>query len=164
MKEGASFTLTPDGCVDEFVNCTGPNSFSSKATIGGASGGKANCTIRRNFADQSRREELACQAVAMITRRTLSGLRQITAETTSSITRLSQRTGAPGTETQDRTQVGNRTSYNDRSGDPSVASYGYRILAVNDRATAARVTLPILPSTREWKRRCFATRRGSTFD
>src|SRR2546423_618899 len=38
-------------------------------------------------------------------------------------------TGQPGTETQIGTQVGNKTSYNDRGVDPSVAAYSYRVVA-----------------------------------
>ena len=121
-----------DGCVDE-CELHGPNSFSSKATIARQSGGKGLLAqFDGNFA-----EPIAPRGACLSGRRDdqASYLKWTTPDNggndISSYKVYRSVTGAPGTETQIGTQVGNRTSYNDRSGDPSVASYGYRILAVN---------------------------------
>ncbi|PYS36882.1 MAG: hypothetical protein DMF71_19620, partial [Acidobacteria bacterium] len=121
-----------DGCVDE-CELRGPNSFSSKATIARQSGGKGLLAqFDGNFA-----EPIAPRAACLSGRRDdqASFLKWTTPDNggndISGYKIYRSVTGSPGTETQIGTQFGNRTSYNDRSGDPSVASYSYRIVAVN---------------------------------
>src|SRR5207249_4997697 len=118
-----------DGCVGD-CEMFGPNSFSEKATIARQSGGKS---LLAQF-DNDFAEPIAPRAGFLSGRRDdmASYLRWIAPDNGGSdITSYKvyrSVTGAPGTETQIGYQIGNRTTFNDRSVDPSVASYSYRIV------------------------------------
>jgi PKD repeat protein len=123
-----------DGCVNDCA-AGGPNSYSSKATIAHQSGGKG---ILSAFDPV---EPIAPQSAC------LSGHRDDLASYLSwvapdnggsNITVYKIFRGlTPGTEVEIGQQVGNKTTYNDRSADPAVASYSYKILAVNSQGAGA---------------------------
>ena len=117
-----------DGCVNECVSGAS-NSYSSKATIARQSGGKGL------LAAYDPVEPIAPQAAC------LSGHRD---DLASYLTWVAPDNGGsdimsykilrgltPGTEVQIGTQVGNKTTYNDRTADPNVASYSYKVIAMN---------------------------------
>jgi PKD repeat protein len=148
-EKGRVLYAYADGCVDE-CELHGPNSFSSKATIARQAGGKG---LLAQF-DSDFAEPIAPRAACLSGRRDdmASYLKWTTPDNggsdISSYKIYRSVTGVPGTETQIGYQVGNRYTYNDRSVDPSVASYSYRIVAVNaqgDGAASNIVDLSVQP-------------------
>ena len=134
-----------DGCVGECVS-GGPNSYSSKATIAHQSGGNG---LLAQFDETA---PLGPQSACLSGRRDdqASYLRWVAPDNGGSdITSYKIMRGlTPGTEVEIGQQVGNKTTYNDRSADPSVASYSYKIVAVNSLGNGApsnNVVLPVTP-------------------
>jgi hypothetical protein len=134
-----------DGCVDD-CEAGGPNSFSSKATIARQSGGKGllsafdtlEPTVPQRGCLSGRRDDQA------------SYLKWVAPDNGGSdITAYNIYRGtAPGTEVFIGQQVGGKTTYNDRSTDPAVPIYTYKIQAVNASGAGGFsniISLPITP-------------------
>jgi hypothetical protein len=148
-EKGRVLYAYADGCIDQ-CEAGGPNSFSSKATIARQSGGKG---LLAQF-DNDSPEPVAPRGACLSGRRDdqASYLKWLAPDNGGSdITSYKifrSITGTPGSETQIGTQVGNKTTFNDRSGDPSVASYSYRVVASNalgDGTTSNIVDLTVSP-------------------
>jgi PKD repeat protein len=118
-----------DGCIND-CETGGPNSFSAKATIARQSGGRglqaafdpAEPAIPQAACLSGRRDDMA------------SYLRWITPDNGgSAITgyKIYRSTAAPASETLIGHAYPGKTSYNDRSVDPTVSTYNYRIVATN---------------------------------
>ncbi len=145
-EKGRVLYAFADGCIGDCEE-GGPNSFSSKATIARQSGG------RGLLAAFDPGEPAAPQGACLSGRRDdlASYLRWKTPDNGgANITgyKIFRSTPAPGTEVLIGHTGGNKTSYNDRSADPSVATYVYRIVAVNsqgDGAASNSVALTIAP-------------------
>jgi hypothetical protein len=131
-----------DGCVDDCED-GGPNSYSSKATIARQSGGKG---LLSNF-DPT--EPVAPQAACLSGRRDdlASYLKWITPDNGGSdITAYKIYRGTtPANLTLIGQQVGDKSSYNDRTADPSVPNYTYKIKAVNASGEGVFSNLLTLP-------------------
>lgn len=117
-----------DGCIDDCKE-GGPNSYSSKATIARQSGGKGL------LAQFDVAEPLAPQAACLSGRRDdlASYLKWVAPDNGGSdITAYKIYRGTtPANMTLIGQQVGNKTTYNDRTADPAVPNYTYKIRAVN---------------------------------
>ncbi|HJT80606.1 MAG TPA: PKD domain-containing protein [Chthoniobacterales bacterium] len=117
-----------DGCIGDCVT-GGPNSYSSKATIARQSGGKGL------LAAYDPVEPVAPQSPCLSGRRDdqASYLRWIAPDNGGSDVTVYKilRGLTPGTEVEIGQQVGNKTTYTDRGADPNVASYSYKIIAMN---------------------------------
>ncbi len=117
-----------DGCVGDCVS-GGSNSFSSKATIARQSGGNG---LLQAFDPV---EPTGPQSACLSGRRDdqASYLRWVAPDNGGSDITIYKilRGLTPGTEVEIGQQVGNKTTYNDRNADPAVASYSYKIIAVN---------------------------------
>ncbi|MFN2623297.1 MAG: PKD domain-containing protein [Chthoniobacterales bacterium] len=118
-----------DGCIDQ-CETGGSNSYSSKATIARQSGGKG---LLAAF-DTS--EPVAPQRACLAGRRDdmASYLNWAAPDAGgSAITqyKIFRATTAPGSEIQIGQQLGDKQTFTDRSVDPSIAKYIYRIVAVN---------------------------------
>jgi PKD repeat protein len=145
-EKGRVLYAFADGCIGDCVE-GGPNSFSSKATIARQSGGKGllaafdpnEPAVPQGACLSGRRDDLA------------SYLKWKTPDNGgSNITsyKIFRSTPAPGSEVLIGHTVGNKTSYNDRSANAAVATYIYRIVAVNslgDGAASNSVTLSVTP-------------------
>ena len=137
-----------DGCIDE-CETGGANSYSSRATIARQSGGKGL------LAAFDTPEPVAPQRACLSGRRDdmASYLRWVAPDAGGApITsyKIFRATTTPGSEIQIGQQVGNKESYTDRSVDPSVAKYIYRIVAVNGAGTGGAsnpVELTVAPRT-----------------
>src|SRR6266513_3914434 len=131
-EKGRVLYAYADGCIGE-CEAGGPNSFSSKATISKQSGGKG---LLAQF-DSDFVEPVRPKAACLSGRRDdmASYLKWIAPDNggadIASYKIYRGTTGLPGSEVQVGQQVGNKTSYNDRSVDAGVSSYTYRIVAVN---------------------------------
>lgn len=121
-----------DGCVDDCV-AGGPNSYSSKATIARQSGGKGLLAAFDPI------EPVGPQSACLSGRRDdlASYLSWVAPDNGGSDITLYRiyRGLTPGTEVEIGQQVGNKTTYNDRSADRNVASYSYKVVAVNAQGT-----------------------------
>ena len=117
-----------DGCVNECED-GGPNSFSSKATIARQSGGKGL------LAQFDPVEPGGPQRACLSGRRDdqASYLKWVAPDNGGSDITLYKilRSDAQHAETQIGQQIGSKTTFTDRNADPAVASYTYRIIAVN---------------------------------
>ena len=117
-----------DGCIND-CETGGANSYSSKATIARQSGGKG---LLAQF--DSPEPVLAQRACLSGTRDDLASYLHWIAPDNGGSDILSYniyRGTAPGNEVLIGQASGTKTSYNDRGADPSVASYSYKITAVN---------------------------------
>jgi len=145
-EKGRVLYAFADGCIGVCEE-GGPNSFSSKATIARQSGGRGLLTAF------DPNEPAAPQGACLSGRRDdlASYLKWKTPDNGgSNITgyKIFRSTPTPGTEVLIGLTGGNKTSYNDRSANPSVATYIYRIVAVNsqgDGAASNSVNLSIAP-------------------
>ncbi len=116
-----------DGCVGDCV-AGGPNSYSSKATIAHQSGGKGilqafdpvEPIVPQSACLSGHRDDLASY---------LSWVAPDNGGSDITIYKIFRGTTA-GNAVQIGQQVGNKTTFNDRSGDPAV-TYVYKIVAVN---------------------------------
>jgi hypothetical protein len=131
-----------DGCIDH-CEAGGPNSYSSKATIARQSGGKGL------LAQFDPVEPVAPQAACLSGRRDdlASYLKWITPDNGGSdITAYKIYRGTtPNNLVLIGQQVGDKNSYNDRTADPSVANYTYKIKAVNASGEGVFSNLITLP-------------------
>jgi photosystem II stability/assembly factor-like uncharacterized protein len=128
-----------DGCINE-CETGGTNSYSSKATIARQSGGKGL------LAAFDTPEPVAPQRACLAGRRDdmASYLQWVVPDAGGSpITsyKIFRATTTPGSEIQIGQQVGNKDTFTDRSVNPAVAKYIYRVMAVN----AAGSSLPSNP-------------------
>lgn len=127
-EKGRVLYAYADGCVGD-CESGGPNSYSSKATIARQSGGKG---VLSAF-DPS--EPVGPQRACLSGRRDdmASYLRWVAPDNAGSdITAYKIYRGtAPGNEVLIGQQVGGKTTYNDRSGNPAAPLYTYKIRAVN---------------------------------
>ena len=127
-EKGRVLYAYADGCIDE-CEAGGPNSYSSKATIARQSGGKG---LLSSF-DPT--EPVGPQRACLSGRRDdqASYLKWVAPDNGGSdITAYKIYRGtAPGNEVLIGQQVGGKTTYNDRSVNPAVATYTYKITAVN---------------------------------
>lgn len=123
-----------DGCIGD-CESGGPNSYSSKATIARQSGGKGL------LATQDPIEPAAPQSACLSGRRDdqASYLRWVVPDNGGSDITLYRifRGTAPGNEVLIGQQVGGKTTYNDRTANPGVATYTYKIAAVNSLGTGS---------------------------
>ena len=127
-EKGRVLYAYADGCIDE-CEAGGPNSYSSKATFARQSGGKG--LLQQFDPVEPAGPQKAC----------LSGRRDDLASYLkwnapdnggSDITAYKIYRGtSPGNEVLIGQQVGDKTTYNDRTADPQVATYTYKIRAVN---------------------------------
>jgi PKD domain len=118
-----------DGCINE-CETGGANSYSSRATIARQSGGKG---LLSAFDTP---EPMAPQRACLSGRRDdqASYLRWVAPDAGgTAITgyKIFRATTTPGSEIQIGQQVGDKETYTDRSANPAVAKYIYRIVAVN---------------------------------
>ena len=117
-----------DGCIDE-CEAGGPNSFSSKATFARQSGGKGL------LAQFDPAEPVAPQQACLSgTRDDLASyLRWVAPDNGGSDVNAYKiyRGTSPGNEVLIGQQVGYKTTYNDRTADPAVPTYTYKVRAVN---------------------------------
>jgi hypothetical protein len=117
-----------DGCVND-CESGGPNSYSSKATLARQSGGNGL------LAQFDPVEPVAPQRACLSGRRDdqASYLKWIAPDNGGKdITQYKILRGtSPGNEVQIGQQVGNKTTFTDRSTDPNVPLYTYKIVAVN---------------------------------
>jgi photosystem II stability/assembly factor-like uncharacterized protein len=128
-----------DGCIDQ-CETGGTNSYSSKATIARQSGGKGL------LAAFDSPEPVAPQRGCLSGRRDdmASYLQWVAPDAGgSAITsyKIFRATTTPGSEIQVGQQIGDKETFTDRSVNPAVAKYIYRIVAVN----AAGSSLPSNP-------------------
>src|SRR5437588_1901237 len=122
-----------DGCIDQ-CETGGANSYSSKARIARQSGGKG---LLAKFDSP---EPVAPQRACLSGRRDdmASYLQWVTPDAGgSAITsyKIFRATTTPGSEIQIGQQVGDKETFTDRSVNPAVAKYIYRIVAVNAAGT-----------------------------
>jgi len=117
-----------DGCVNE-CETGGPNSYSSKATITRQSGGKGL------LAQFDPVEPVVPQRACLAGRRDDQASYLNWKAPDNGGSNISQykilRGTSPGNEVQIGQQVGNKTSFTDRSTDVNVPTYTYKIVAVN---------------------------------
>lgn len=127
-EKGRVLYAYADGCVGD-CEAGGPNSYSSKATIARQSGGKGLLSVN----DPT--EPVGPQRACLSGRRDdmASYLRWVAPDNGGSDITVYKiyRGTAPGNEVLIGEQVGSKTTYNDRSVDPAVATYTYKISAVN---------------------------------
>jgi PKD repeat protein len=127
-EKGRVIYAYADGCIDDCV-AGGPNSFSSKATIARQSGGKG---VLAQFDPV---EPVAPQAACLSGHRDdlASYLKWVTPDNGGSD--ISAYKIYRGTTANNMTligqQVGDKNTYNDRTADPGVPNYTYKIRAVN---------------------------------
>jgi PKD repeat protein len=119
-----------DGCINE-CETGGSNSYSSRATIARQSGGKGL------FAAFDSPEPVVPQRACLSGRRDdqASYLRWVAPDaggTALTSYKIFRATATPGSEIQIGQQQGDKETYTDRSVDPAVAKYIYRIVAVNN--------------------------------
>ena len=134
-----------DGCIDNCEN-GGPNSYSSKATIARQSGGKGL------LAKFDPTEPVAPQAACLSGRRDdlASYLKWVTPDNGGSdivAYNIYRGTNANNLFLIGQ-QVGDKNTYNDRTADPAVANYTYKIRAVNGSGEGVfsnLLTLPLSP-------------------
>jgi PKD repeat protein len=135
-----------DGCVGG-CESGGPNSFSSKATIARQSGGRglrasfdpAEPGVPQRACLSGRRDDLASY---LSWNPPDNGGSEITSY------KIFRSTSTSPTEVLIGHAGGGKTSYNDRSTDPSVATYIYRVVAANakgDGAASNSVALSVAP-------------------
>ncbi|MFL6526763.1 MAG: PKD domain-containing protein, partial [Chthoniobacterales bacterium] len=125
-----------DGCINE-CETGGPNSYSAKALMARQSGGKG---LLKQF-DPVPVEPVQPAPPCLFGRRddSASYLKWVTPDTGGSeitqykIFRAAAAGGPAGTETQVGVAGGNKNTFTDRSVDPSVVKYTYRITALNAR-------------------------------
>jgi hypothetical protein len=135
-----------DGCIDE-CETGGANSYSSRATIARQSGGKGL------LAAFDSPEPVVPQRACLSGRRDdqASYLRWVAPDAGgAAITsyKIFRATTTPGSEIQIGQQIGDKETYTDRSVDPAVSTYIYRVVAVNSAGTGAasnRLELTIAP-------------------
>lgn len=131
-----------DGCIDDCED-GGPNSYSSKATIARQSGGKG---LLASFDPV---EPVAPQAACLSGKRDdlASYLKWIAPDNGGSdITAYKIYRGiTPNNLSLIGQQFGDKTSYNDRTADPAVANYTYKIKAVNASGEGIFSNLLTLP-------------------
>jgi PKD repeat protein len=127
-EKGRVLYAYADGCIGDCAS-GGPNSYSSKATIARQSGGKGLLSAFDSA------EPVAPQRACLSGRRDdmASYLRWVAPDNGGSdITAYKIYRGtSPGNEILIGQQVGGKTTYNDRSVDPGVSTYTYKIKAVN---------------------------------
>src|SRR6266545_232330 len=127
-EKGRVLYAYADGCVGDCAS-GGPNSYSSKATIARQSGGKgllnafdsAEPVMPQRACLSGRRDDMASYLGWVAPD---NGGSDITAYKI-------YRGTSPGNEVFIGQQVGGKTTYNDRSVDPGVVTYTYKIKAVN---------------------------------
>jgi PKD repeat protein len=131
-----------DGCIDDCED-GGPNSYSSKATIARQSGGKGL------LAQFDPAEPVAPQAACLSGKRDdlASYLKWIAPDNGGSdITAYKIYRGTNANNlTQIGQQLGDKTTYNDRTANPGVANYTYKIKAVNASGEGVFSNLLTLP-------------------
>jgi PKD repeat protein len=127
-EKGRVLYAYADGCVAE-CEAGGPNSFSSKATIARQSGGKGLLAAHDPV------EPVGPQRACLSGRRDdMASYLQWTAPDNGGndiTTYKIYRGTAPGNEVFIGQQVGGKTHYNDRTANPAVPTYTYKIRAVN---------------------------------
>jgi PKD repeat protein len=124
-----------DGCINE-CESGGPNSYSAKATIARQSGGKGllaafdptEPVVSEAACLSGRRDDMASYLQWRVPD---NGGADITSY------QIYRATTQPGSEVLIGQALGTKTSFNDRSVDPSVAKYIYRIVAVNSQGNGA---------------------------
>ncbi len=141
-ENGAPVFGFADGCIGP-CEITGPNSFTSKATIVRQTGGK---TL---FASRDAVEPSAAAPSCLAGERDTEGSYLNWLPPDNGGADISgykiYRTAGSGNGTLIGT-TGNKLSYNDRSADPTVANYTYRIIAINsagDGLFSNSVSLPV---------------------
>ena len=141
-----------DGCINE-CEASGPNSFSSRATIARQSGGKG---LLSQY-DTEFAEPIAPKRACLSGRRDdqASYLKWVAPDNGGSDITLYKiyRGTVLGNEVLIGQQVGDKTTFNDRSVDVSVPSYFYKIIAINSQGagqpsnTIELVVTPRPPTT-----------------
>jgi PKD repeat protein len=141
-EKGRVLYAYADGCIDE-CKAGGPNSYSSKATIARQSGGKGL------LAQFDTVEPTAPQAACLSGRRDdlASYLTWVPPDNGGSdvIAYKIYRGTTPNNLVLIGQQVGNKNTYNDRTADPGVPNYTYKIRAVNASGEGAFSNLVTLP-------------------
>jgi PKD repeat protein len=144
-EKGRVLYAYADGCIDDCED-GGPNSYSSKATIARQSGGKGL------LAQFDPVEPVAPQAACLSGRRDdlASYLKWVAPDNGGSdITAFKIYRGTNANNLAPiGQQVGDKTTYNDRTADPGVANYTYKIKAVNasgEGVFSNLLTLPLSP-------------------
>lgn len=145
-EKGRILYAFADGCVGG-CESGGPNSFSSKATIARQSGGRgllasfdpAEPGVAQRACLSGRRDDMASY---------LSWHTPDNGGSAITSYKIFRSTSTPATEVLIGHAGGGKTAYNDRSVDPSVATYVYRIVATNakgDGAASNSVALSVAP-------------------
>jgi PKD repeat protein len=135
-----------DGCIDS-CETGGTNSYASKATIARQSGGKgllaqfdpAEPVVAQSACLSGHRDDLASY---------LTWIAPDTGGSPITSYKIYRSTTAPNSEIPVGQAPGNKTSFNDRTADPAVSPYIYRIVAVNgqgDGAFSNAVSLTVGP-------------------
>lgn len=144
-EKGRVLYAYADGCIGDCAS-GGPNSYSSKAAIARQSGGKGLLSAFDTT------EPVTPQRPCLSGRRDdqASYLRWVAPDNGGSdITAYKIYRGtSPGNEVLIGQQVGNKTTYTDRGVDPAIATYSYKIKAVNavgDGGDSNTVSLQVSP-------------------
>jgi PKD repeat protein len=158
-EKGGVIYAYADGCVDDCVS-GGPNSYSSKATIARQSGGKG---LLSQF-DPT--EPVAPQAACLSGRRDdlASYLKWVTPDNGGSdiVAYKIFRGTTPNNMVFIGQQVGDKNTFNDRTADPGVANYTYKIRAVNASGEGIFSNIITLPLGQRPEKTGACTQPGQT--
>ena len=148
-----------DGCIDDCEE-GGPNSYSSKATIARQSGGKGLLAAHDPV------EPVAPQAACLSGRRDdlASYLKWVAPDNGGSdiVAYKIYRGTTQNNLVSIGQQVGNKTTYNDRTADPGVPNYTYKIQGVNASGEGVFSNIATLPLTGRLEKTGACTQPGQT--